>query len=106
MFKGIKRFSFLIPALLTAALVFEMIPQTQVSLREIPERLQLIEEVEAKTSEPKIQMQSPAAIEPYRDQGIIFLRTTTVKYSMAERLHLVTMFLLLRTVVLLLRNMR
>ncbi len=45
-----KRFLFLIPALLTVFLVLNMIPRTEAVLREIPEKLALVEEVEAKDS--------------------------------------------------------
>ena len=43
-----KPFSFLLPAVLTAALIFHMLPQTQAVLREIPEKLALVAEAEAK----------------------------------------------------------
>ena len=44
-----KKLSFILPAVLTGLLVFDMIPQTQVTLQEIPERLALVEEVAADT---------------------------------------------------------
>ena len=43
-----KPFSFLLPAVLTVALIFHMLPQTQAMLREIPEKLALVAEAEAK----------------------------------------------------------
>ena len=43
-----KPFSFLLPAVLTAALIFHALPQTQAVLREIPEKLALAAEAEAK----------------------------------------------------------
>ena len=43
-----KQFSFLLPAVLTVSLILHMLPQTQVVLREIPERLALAAEAEAK----------------------------------------------------------
>ena len=43
-----KPFSFLLPAVLTAALIFHALPQTQAVLREIPEKLALVAEAEAK----------------------------------------------------------
>ena len=43
-----KPFSFLLPAVLTVALIFHMLPQTQAVLREIPEKLALVAEAEAK----------------------------------------------------------
>ena len=42
-----KKMSFILPAVLTGLLVFDMLPQTQVTLQKIPERLSLIEEVAA-----------------------------------------------------------
>ena len=41
-----KPFSFLLPAVLTVALIFHMLPQTQAMLREIPEKLALVAEAE------------------------------------------------------------
>ena len=43
-----KPFSFLLPAVLPVALIFHMLPQTQAMLREIPEKLALVAEAEAK----------------------------------------------------------
>ena len=43
-----KPFSFLLPAVLTAALIFHALPQTQAVLREIPEKFALVAEAEAK----------------------------------------------------------
>ena len=43
-----KPFSFLLPAVLTAALIFHALPRTQAVLREIPEKLALAAEAEAK----------------------------------------------------------
>lgn len=43
-----RQFSFLLPAVLTVALVFHMLPHTQAVLREIPERLALVAETKAK----------------------------------------------------------
>ena len=54
-----KKLSFLLPAVLTGILVFDMLPQTQVPLRDIPEKLQLIEEVSAE--EPEEPAAAPAA---------------------------------------------
>lgn len=58
MFKQFKKLSFLLPALITGILVFEMIPRTDVVLREFPERLQPIAKAQAKTSDPGIQRQT------------------------------------------------
>ena len=44
-----KKMSFILPAVLTGLLVFDMLPQTQVTLQKIPERLTLVEEVTADT---------------------------------------------------------
>ena len=43
-----KQYSFLLPAVLTVSLILHMLPQTQAVLREIPDRLALVAEAEAK----------------------------------------------------------
>ena len=48
-----KHYTFLIPAVLTTVLVFEMLAQNEVVLKALPDRLQLVEEVEAKTPDPR-----------------------------------------------------
>ena len=66
-----KSISFLLPAVLTASLVMGMLPQTQVTLREVPSRLALVAEAEAaepvKRTSPEEEQAVPAGTGNYED---------------------------------------